>query len=542
MKINKWLLLLVVVMLVCSSVFAAPAKKAAPQLAKVQELRYNLASEPAAVDPARSTGVIEANVEFAAFEGLTRIGPNDVPIAGTAERWEVSKDQMSYTFYLRKNAKWSNGDPVTAQDFEYAWKRALDPKLAAEYAYQLYYIKNGEAYNTGKITDPNQLGVKAVNATTLKVSLEAPCPYFLSITAFPTLLPVHKKIVEANPEKWAIDAKTYVGNGPFRMVKWVHNERIEFEVNPYYWNKKSIKLTKLTFFLIEAQSTSLTMFESNQVDFLDNNGIPNQEVPRLEKAGILKYTPYLGTYYYRFNTKKAPFNNPKVRRALTLAIDRALLIKVVTKGGQKPALGFVPNGVPDAAPGSTFRGVGGNFFKDNDLATAKKLLAEAGYPDGKGFPAVEILYNTSEQHKQVAEAIQEMWKKNLGINVTLTNQEWKVYLDNQQHLNYSISRAGWIGDYVDPMTFMDMFVTNGGNNQTGWSNAKYDKAIDIAKSTGDQKVRMKAMHDAEKILMDELPIMPIYYYTNPSLTKKNVQGLRQSALGFIIFNDAYITK
>ncbi|TCL68495.1 oligopeptide transport system substrate-binding protein [Hydrogenispora ethanolica] len=536
MKMTKWLLLLAVVVFIGSTVFAA-----APKLAKVQELRYNNATEPQTIDPARSTGVQDANIELAAFEGLTRTGENDVPIPGIAYKWEIAKDGLTYTFHLRKTARWSNGQPVTAHDFEYSWKRALDPKLAAEYAYQLYYIKNGEAYNTKKITDANQIGVKALDNYTLKVTLEAPCSYFLAITAFPTLLPVNKKVVEANPEKWATDPKTYIGNGPFKMVRWVHNERIEYVPNPYYWNRKAVKLTKLTFYLIEEQSTALTMYDSNQVDMLDENSVPHQEIPRLESTGTLMYSPFLGTYFYRFNTKKAPFNNVKVRKAFALAIDRALLVKVVTKGGQKPAYAFVPFGVPDAAKGATFRKVGGNFFKD-DLAAAKKLLAEAGYPDGKGFPTVELLYNTSEQHKQVAEAIQEMWKKNLGINITLTNQEWKVYLDNQQNLNYTVCRAGWLGDYVDPMTFMDMFVTNGGNNQTGWSNAQYDKLIDIAKSTGDQKARMKAMHDAEKILMDEMPIMPIYFYTNPTLMKSYVKGVNQSALGMVYFDKAYIAR
>lgn len=515
---------------------------AAPKLHKTQELTFNLSSEPQTIDPARSTGVIEANIELAAFEGLTRYGADDIPEPGVAERWTISKDNLTYTFHLRKNAKWSNGDPVTAHDFEYAWKRALDPKLAAEYAYQLYYIKNGEAYNTGKISDPKQVGVKALDNYTLQVTLEAPCPYFTSMTSFPTLLPVHKKFVEANPDKWATSPDTYIGNGPFKVVKWVHNQRLEFSPNPYYWNKEKIKLTKLVYLMVEEQSTSLTMFESGQVDFIDDNGIPRPEVPRLESEGVLKKNPYLGTYYYRLNVKNPPLNNVKVRKALALAIDRAALVRYVTKAGEIPATGLVPEGVPDAVKGSTFRQVGGDkFFKDADYATAKKLLAEAGYPGGKGFPTIEIIYNTHEMHKQIAEAIQEMWKKNLNINVTITNQEWKVYLDTMHQISYKHAlRSGWIGDYVDPMTFMDMFVTDGGNNNTNWSNAQYDKLIDIAKKTANQKVRMKAMHDAEKILMDEMPIIPIYFYTKPYLMKDWVKGVRQSALGFNDFSRAYI--
>jgi oligopeptide transport system substrate-binding protein len=519
----------------------AVALAAGPQLHKTQEMTYNLVTEPKSIDPTLSQAVVEATIIINNFEGLTRLGPGDVPQPGVAEKWEISKDGLTYTFHLRKDAKWSNGDPVTAQDFEFAWKRALDPKAAAEYAYQLYYLKNGEAFNTKKITDPEQIGVKAKDDRTLVVTLEGPCPYFLSLGYFPTLSPLHRKTVESNPEKWTLDPKTYIGNGPFKMTKWVHNERMEFEPNSNYWDKKVVKLKKLTFLMVEEQSTSLTMFESGQIDLLDDNGISRPEIPRLQASGALKFNPYLGTYYYMFNTKKSPTDNLKVRHALALAIDRGQIVKFITKAGETPASAFVPNGVPDAVPGQFFRPVGGSFFKDNDLAAAKKLLTEAGYPDGKGFPAIEILYNTHEMHKQIAEAIQEMWKKNLGINVTLTNQEWKVYMTTRRALSYNgVARAGWIGDYVDPMTFIDLWTSTSGNNQTGWGSPKYDELVKTAKMSGDPKVRMKAMHDAEAILMQDMPVAPIYFYTKPFLAKDWVKDVNQSALGFMLFNTAYV--
>lgn len=515
---------------------------AAPKLSPKQEITYNLVTEPRTIDPGLSNAVVEMNVILSNFEGLMRLGPGDVPLPGVAQTWEISKDGLTYTFHLRKNAKWSNGDPVTAADFEYAWKRALDPKLAGEYAYQLYYIKNGEAYNTKKITDPNQIGVKAKDPYTLEVTLEGPCSYFLTLCYFPTLAPLNKKIVEANGEKWAVDPKTYVGNGPFRLTKWVHNERMEFEPNPYYWNKKAVKAKKLNYLLVVDQSASLAMFESGQVDFIDDTGISRPEIPRLQEEGTLKFSPYLGTYYYLFNLKHEPVKDIRVRQALAMAIDRAKLVKFVTKAGETPAYAFVPNGIPDAAKGTIFRKVGGNFFKES-VAAAKKLLAEAGYPGGKGLPTIEILYNTSEMHKQMAEAIQEMWKKNLNINVTLVNQEWGVYMDNRRQLAYTnVCRAGWIGDYVDPMTFIDLFTTTSGNNHTGWSNAQYDKLVDIAKSSGDQKVRMKAMHDAESLLMKDMVIMPVYFYTRPYMMKPWIKNVRQSALGFVDFSRAYVAE
>jgi oligopeptide transport system substrate-binding protein len=517
---------------------AAAAKKIT--LHKRQVLTYNLKREPEILDPDRSTGVPENEVEMACFEGLARRGVNDVAVPGVAAKWNVSSDGKTYIFRLRKNAKWSNGDPVTAGDFEYAWKRLLNPQLAAEYASSLYVLVNGEEYNSGKISDASKVGVKAKDPLTLVVTLKAPCPYFPVLTAHHSLFPVNRKAVEANPDKWANDPKTLVGNGPFKLVNWVHQERLEFIPNPYYWNRRKVKLTRLIFYTVEEQSTALTMFETGQLDI--DNELPQAELPRLQSEGILKFNPILGTYFYRFNTKKPPFNDVRVRKALALAIDRNLLIKYVAKGGQKPALAMVPYGVADASPKRSFRQVGGNYFKDNDIQHAKKLLSEAGYSDIKKFPAVEILYNTSEAHKQVAEAIQEMWAKNLGIKATLTNQEWKVYLTSEDEGNFQIARAGWIADYVDPMTFLDMWTTHNGNNDTGWSNASYDRLITKAQNSGDPKTRIKLMHDAEKILMSEMPIAPIYFYTRPYLCKDYVKGYLYSSLECIDFSGAYIVK
>ena len=536
MKYLRITLILLCLVLVATSVYAA--KPAKVTLHKSQVLSYNLAVEPETLDPAKSTGLSEARVQYASFEGLAIYGPNDVPVPGAAQKWTVSPDGKTYTFYLRKNAKWSNGDPVTAHDFEYAWKRLLDPKTAADYASNLYYVKNGEEYNTGKIKEDSQIGIQAKDDLTLVVTLNAPCSYFPALTIHPSLYPVNKKVVSANPDKWATDPKTYVTNGPFKLVNWVHHEKLEFAPNPYYWNKAKIKLDKLICYTIEEQSTGLTMFETDQLDLLDE--LPRQEIPRLASEKLIKYSSSINTYYYLFNTKKAPFNDARVRKALTMAIDRNLLVKYVTKAGEKPAFGFVPYGVPDATPESVFRTKGGNYFKDGDITQAKKLLAQAGYSDIKKFPAIEILYSTSETHKVIAEAIQEMWSKRLGIKVTLTNQEWKVYLQSREQGNFQVARASWVGDYVDPMTFLDLWVGNNGNNFSGWSNPQYDKLIDKAKSTADQKLRMQTLHQAEKLLMSEMPIAPIYFYTRPYLMKNWVKGLRYSSVGYIDFSGTYI--
>jgi oligopeptide transport system substrate-binding protein len=499
-------------------------------------LRYSVGTEPETIDPRKSTGSPEAIIEAQIFEGLTVLNDKEAPVAATAEKWEISPDGLTYTFTLRANAKWANGDPVTAHDFEYAWKSALDPALGARYAYQLYYLKNGEQYNKGQAA-ADSVGVQALDDRTLRVTLEKPTPYFLTLTTFHTYYPVHKKTVAAN-DKWASDPKTLIGNGPFKVTGWVHNSKLEFAKNEYYWDAAKVKMAKMEFTLTDSSTTELAMFENNQVDLGGN--VPSGEIPRLVKEGKLRFDPLLATYFYCFNVTRPPFDNVKVRQAFTLAIDRAAIVQNVTRGGQKPALAWVPPGLADAAPGSDFRQVGGDFFADNDVATAQRLLAEAGYPGGKGLPPVTLIYNTSEGHKAIAEAVQEMWRKNLGVNVTLANQEWKVFINARTKGDYQVARHGWTGDYLDPMTFIDMFVSDSGNDDAQYRNPEYDSLVARAKETNDQGLRMRLMHQAEKLLMDDAVIAPVYYYTNAVLVKPNVKGYVRSITGLYYFKEAYV--
>ena len=538
---RKWLVTITAAALVLGSVVTGcgtSAPTAQTTSSNEMKISYAPGSEPKTLDPQMSNGIPEAIMEMNLFEGLMRLDKDSNPQNAIADSITVTPDGLKYTIKL-KDTKWNNGDSVVADDFKFAWMHALDPAAAAEYAYQLFYIKNGEAYNSNK-AKAEDVGIKVVDPKTLEITLESPTPYFKSLLAFPTYYPVDKKNVEANPQ-WNLKPETFVSNGPFKMQSWSHNDKLVLVKNPDYWDAKSVKLTELTFNLVSDGKAALTAFEAGQLDGIDQTAVPISDLDRLSKAGSLKTSPYLGTYFYRFNVTKKPLDNPKVRQALSLAIDRQLLIDNVFKGGQTPALGYVPGGVPDAEPSTTFRTVGGDLFKE-DLTKAKQLLAEAGYPDGKNFPDITILYNTNGSHQLPAQAIQDMWSKNLGINVKLVGQEWKVYQRSQQDLQYDISRAGWIGDYIDPMTFMDMFVTKGGNNQTGWSNAEYDKNIETAKQSGDQKVRMQAMHDAEKVLMNEMPIMPIYYYSNYYVLKDNIKGLIQLPLGFTDFKNVTVEK
>jgi len=537
-----------------------------------QEVTYNLATEPATIDPGIVDGISESNVVLQVFEGLTRIDNKNAPQPAIAKSWTISTDLKTYVFTLR-DASWTDGTPVTAYDFEYAWKRALSPELASPYAYQLYYIYGGQAFNTSikvgskyyvqavdakgnpltkkvggkdvpvpnmaKEIDPSKnVGVKALDAKTLKVYLQAPTPYFLALTAFPTLMPVCKAVVSKN-DKWASDVETYVSNGPFKLTQWSHSEKMVFVNNPAYWDKAKVKLTKITYLMVTDESTALSMYQSGQLDA--SSTVPVSELPKLVASGDVQILPYLGTEYYSVNVTKKPFNDVRVRKALALAINRKGITQSILQGGQTPALALVPYGIADAVPGKDFRKASQeNFYNDNDIATAKTLLAQAGYPNGKGFPAFTLVHRTRSSEKSMAEAIQQMWKKNLGITCTIRSEERGVWLDDWMHLNYDVVSMGWIGDYMDPNTFLDIFVTGGGNNNTGYSNKSYDALIAKAKATADPKARMAILHAAEKIVMTDMPILPIYYYTNPMLLSKHVKNFYQSTLGIVDWKNAYV--
>lgn len=542
-KFTRFMTAILCIMLM-SAVFAGCSKEEEkkPEATKPtidQYLVYNMTSEPDSIDPARSTSTTAGEIEIHVFEGLTRIKENNSPGQGVAEKWDISEDGLKYTFHLRKDAKWSDGQKVTANDFDYAWKRVLDPAIGSEYANQLFYVKNAREYFEGK-AKLEDVGIKVVDEYTLEVILHSPCPYFLELCAFHTLNPVRKDIVEKNPDSWYTNPETYIGNGPFKMTKWVHNDSMEFVKNENYWDSKNIKLTKMKWVMINDEQASLAAWEGGALDVAQT--FPGSEAPRLIQEGKLVTTPRLGTYYLKLNVTRKPLDDPRVRKALTLAINRKQLIDAATRTGEKPALAFVPPGVADADTSKEFRTTGGEYFPDQDIQKAKALLAEAGYPDGKGFPQLEYLYNTSESHRIIAEAIQDMWKQNLGIDIKLTNQEFKVYLDSQDKLAYDVSRSGWIGDYMDPMTFIDMFVTNDGNNDTGWSNSQYDELVKKAKTEADQAKRMQYMHDAEAILMEEMPVCPIYFYVNKNLIKSKVKGIHVSLTGALTFDHAYITE
>ncbi|MCD2347629.1 peptide ABC transporter substrate-binding protein [Clostridium guangxiense] len=512
-----------------------------------QAITYNLGANPKTIDPGLNSSVEGGIVIANAFEGLTEVDANNQPHPGIAKSWDESDGGKHYVFHLRKNAKWSDGKVVTAKDFEYAWKRALAPETASDYAYQLYYLKNGEAYNGNKVS-ADQVGVKATDDYTLDVQLENPTPYFLSLLAFQTYMPLRQDIVSKNANGWALKASTYVSDGAFKLQTWKQNSKLEFVKNPYYWNKSVVKLDKLTYTVLNDATSYMSAFESGQVDIIDTP--PAEQTPTLLKQGKAKTYPNIGTYYYGFNldpkAKLDPavakaMDNVNVRKAISLAIDRNSLVKNVVKGGQIPSTSFVPSGMV-GSDGKDFKQK--EYFQaKGDVSQAKQLLSQAGYPDGKGFPTIELMYNSDGNNPDIAQAIQAMLKKNLNINVTLRAVERKIQLDETTKRTYAgISRNGWSADYADPMTFLDMWVTSSGNNVTGYSNPAYDKLIAKAKAETDTTKRFDEMHQAEDILMNDMPVVPLYEYNVVSCIKSYVKGTYRTPMDVLYFTKAYVQK
>ena len=503
-------------------------------------LHFGNGDEPQELDPHIVTGVPEHHILTALLEGLVLKDPATLePIPGVAKSWQISDDGKLYTFHLRDNAKWSNGDQVTAEDFRWSWWRALQPALGNQYAYMFNPIKNADAYMRGEINDFSRVGVRVLDDLTLEVELENPTPYFLQLLDHYSMFPVHRPTIEkfGKPDergsKWT-RAGNFVGNGPFTLKEWKLNKYIDVAKNADYWDADKVKLNGVRFYPIANTTTEERMFRAGQLHYTGTLPIDKIPVYKKEHPEFLQIAPYLGTYFYRFNLKKEQLQDIRVRRALSLALDRQAIVDNVTKGGETIALTFTP---PNTL------GYNADPMEGYNPEKARQLLAEAGYPDGSNFPVIELLYNTSEGHQKIAVAIQQMWKRELNVNITLVNQDWKVYLDSVDTFNYSIARAGWIGDYVDPNTFLDMWVSEGGNNRTGWSNQRFDEILlKLAPSAPDRDTRYALLREAEAILLEELPVLPIYIYTNKSLIQTSVKGMPANLLDYTLYKQVYLEE
>ncbi|WP_028782129.1 peptide ABC transporter substrate-binding protein [Thalassobacillus devorans] len=523
---KKWLksllfaLTLIVGLAGCSEESSNDSSSSEKDSSAEQEIVVNAMSEPPDLDPAMATDTTSGWIIDHTFEGLYTKDQDGKPVLGAASDVQVSDDKKTYTFTIREDAKWSDGSPVTAQDFEYAWKRVLNPETGSAFAFYMYYIKGAEAYNKGK-GSVEDVGVTAKDDKTLEVEFQSPIGYVDELLTMWTFYPVKKELVKSNGQ-WAAKPDTYVSNGPFKLTKWNHDSEVVIKRNDNYWNKDVVNLKKVTYKMVNDATTYYQMFKSGELDLIQT--LPTDVIAQEKDSEEYKVTPYFGTYMYMFNVEKEPFTNKKIRKAFNLAIDRELITKNVTKAGEKPAYSFVPPGVE--TPEGDFQKNAEDYYVKKDVEKAKQLLKEGMKEEGwETLPEVTLLYNTSENHKRVAEVVQEMYKQNLGVDINLSNQEWKTYLDTTKQGNFQMARMGWIGIFVDPVVILDYYLGNSPNNRTNWINEEYDNLIKQAKVEQDPAKRYELLHQAESVLMEDLPFTPIYHYTNNYLTDQSYEGI-----------------
>ena len=515
-SVHLWavLYLVLAVLILCSG--CSPQPRA--------DLVFLNGAEPETLDPALITGQPEGRVANALFEGLLTFDQSGKPQPGMAESWTVSEDGRIYTFTLREGLTWSDGTPLTARDFVESWRRTLDPATASEYAYQLHYIKNARAFNEGKSVDFSQVGVSAPDEQTLRVELENPTPFFADLCAFVTLLPVPLHVIREHGDDW-IKPGRLVSNGAYVLESWRLNDQIRLRKNPRYWNADAVSMKTIDVLPVSKANTAFNLYSSGQADLMMDKGlVPPALLGEIKKRDDFHAAPFLGTYFLRFNCTKAPFSDPRVRRAFSMVIDKQSIVDRITRAGELAADSFVPPGAGGYEP---FGQCGRNGVEE-----ARRLLAEAGFPGGKGFPMVNYLYSEGELNEAIAVELQSMWRQSLGVNVQLLRQEWKVYLNSMSRLDYDIARSSWVGDYPDPNTFLDMFVTGGGNNRTGWSDPRYDQLIAAAAAETDRPARYEILREAEKILVcEEMPICPLYFYVGIQLyDSKKLGGIEGNVL------------
>jgi oligopeptide transport system substrate-binding protein len=488
--------------------------------------RVNLGTEPPSLDWSLATDHVSFNVIANLMVGLAEFDKNLKPAPVIAKSWDVLDGGRRIVFHLREDATWSDGKKVVAGDFEFSWKRLLDPKTASEYSYTLFDIVNAEEYNQGKVTDDKEVGVSALDDTTLEVRLKNPASYFLSLMTFEVTFPQRRDVVEKYGSKWT-EPDNIVTNGPFLLSSWKHENEITLKANPNFFLGKPA-IDNVEMMMVNEMTTALALYEQGQLDFLDNHSIPVLEKPRLAKSRGFQHVPQLRGEYYGFAVGKKPFDDVRVRKAFAMAIDRAALPKLL-RGGEQPATSWIPPGMLayNARIGLPY-----------NPPEARRLLREAGYPDGKGFPAVTLAYNTLEDKKLVAEAIQGMWKRNLGVLVRLENLEWKVFLKRLQNDPPAIFRSGWGADYPDPDNFIKLFASYSPQNYSRWKNSRYDQLLEQAAREMNEQKRVRLYNEAQRILCEtDVPIVPLFNTSESTVLNPRYIGLEYNSMGRLVLRN-----
>ena len=511
----------------------------AEQGVTTQTLLFGNGAEPQDLDPDAIYAYTDSQIAYTLFEGLTKLdGKTSQAAPAVAESWDVSPDGKVYTFHIRANARWSNGDPLTAEDFVYSIHRILSPAFAANYSYMIWPVKNAEAFNSGKITDFSLVGAKDLDPHTLQLTLERPTPYLPALVSHTTWLPVHRATIEKYGK---IDDKgtlwtrpgNLVGNGAFVLKEWVPNARIAVEKNPLYWDAANTKLNRVEFYPIEKPDLEELNYRSGQLH--STQKIPTSKIDayRAHKPSDLAVDHLLSTTYLFLNVTRPPFDNLKLRQALSHALDREALCRDITKETYPPARSLTP---PDCG------GYSPRAQVTDDFDLARKLLAEAGYPGGQGLPSIEIQCYEDEIPLRMMEAIQAMWLKELGVRVTIVQLEQKTLFQNQKDRNYTVGVSGWVADYPDPLTFLGTMITDGGNNWAGWSTRTFDGLIDEASNTADNAKRLELFQRAEEILLREAPIVPLYFQPTVYIRSPLIHGWTTTLSGFHEFNRIWLEK
>ena len=491
-------------------------------------------STPETLDPCMNSAADGATYLVHLFQGLFRYKWDGSGIElGDAAGYTISSDGLVWTFTLRDDIKWSDGEPVTAKDYEYSWKRVCDPDVAGPYAEDMAdFIKNGIASLESECSI-DDVGVKAIDEKTFEVILDGPCPFFDQVAVFPVLYPVRKDIIEKKGENWWTKPADYISNGPYKMKSYKLDDKLILEKNSNYYDVDKLIPETIEWKFYKEDSVALTAFRKGNLDI--GNAVPPVEIPSLAEEGVLNTRPLLGTYYICYNCEVAPYNNPLVRKALTLAVDRDYIANTVMQGTFMPATSIVGGGFGDVDESKDFRQMGGDFISldyEANIALAQKALADAGYPNGEGFPVIEYMYNPSTTHQTIAEVIAKMWEDVLGIRTELAVQEWGVFLETRRDGNYQVARNGWLSDWNDASSMLGLFTSNSGNNDSQWKNSSFDSYMAEAGSTNDRAKRIAAMHKAEEVLMNDWACGPVMLYAQNYIVSKDLKDWHENALGY----------
>ena len=503
-----------------------------------EEIIYNLGIDPQTIDPAVNYALDGAIVDANIFEGLLRTGFNNNPEPGCAESWDVSPDGLKWTFHLSDNLKWSDGVPLTASHFRDGILRLVDPKTGSAYATLGFFIRNAESFYNGK-SQSTDVGLYAPDDRTLIIELEHVNPLMLYFMALPQFLPARMDIVNENPRGWSAKPETTITNGPFRIESWRHGPGGEIVIvkNPHYWDEDNVEIDRVRMVLIGDGNTALASFKAGRVDFMTS--VPALMIPLLLKRGEAVAEPSYTAAYIDFNVTRKPFDDVRVRRAFALAIDRKIITDKILRGGDEPATGMICSNIPGVNASEDFRTEGGALIPASaNIEEARRLMAEAGYPNGEGFPEVTYKYSSSSGRKILPEVFQGMWKTALGVKVNLANEEWKVFLTTKRNGNFDICVSAWAMDYPDASNLLDTMISNSPNNATRYSNPEFDSLMKKAEFEPDRAKRINYLHEAEKILADDMPMIPIYFASNVVMKSKRVKGIYLAPTGIVYFRGA----